>query len=91
MDGFQTVANVRQRSTDDDAHRVVEIRPAHLVFDVYGNQVLVAIAIEGQPGSTSARRNGRVSDVVVLCQKILLKLSRVSLFPFYQKGGSKVV
>jgi uncharacterized 2Fe-2S/4Fe-4S cluster protein (DUF4445 family) len=29
MHGFQPIAYVRQRSTDDDAHRVIEVRMAH--------------------------------------------------------------
>ena len=33
MDRFETVAGVGQRALDDDAHRVVEIRLAHLRFD----------------------------------------------------------
>src|SRR5436190_11830137 len=44
MDWLQAVANIRQRSTDDDTHRVVEIRPLHLLFDVYRYQVPVAVA-----------------------------------------------
>ena len=31
--GLQAVAHVRQRARDDDAHRVVEIRPLHLLGD----------------------------------------------------------
>ena len=81
MDRLQAVADVRQRSTDDDAHRVVEIRPAHLVFDVDGNEVLIAVAVVGQLGPPATRRDGRVSDVVVLCQKLLLKLSRDVAIP----------
>jgi hypothetical protein len=32
---LQPVANVRERSSDDDGHCVVKIRASHLVFDVY--------------------------------------------------------
>ena len=39
MDGLEAVADVGQRAADDDRHRVVEIRPAHLVFDIDGNHV----------------------------------------------------
>jgi hypothetical protein len=35
VDRLEAVPNVRQRPADDDGHRVVEIRPAHLVFDIY--------------------------------------------------------
>ena len=37
--GLQPVANVRQRPSDDDAHRVIKVRTLHLVFDVYGCSV----------------------------------------------------
>ena len=34
--GLQAVADVGQRAADDDAHRVVEVRLAHLVFEIDG-------------------------------------------------------
>ena len=34
MNRFQTVTHVRQRASDNHGHRVVEIRAAHLLFDV---------------------------------------------------------
>ncbi len=46
MHGFQAVADVGQRAPDDHAHGVVEIRTPHLVFDVDGDQVLLAVATE---------------------------------------------
>ena len=39
MDGLEAVAHVRQRAGDDDAHRVVEVRDAHLVLDADGSDV----------------------------------------------------
>src|SRR5882724_10414211 len=33
VDGFEAVADVRQRASGDDGHRVVEIRVPHLLFD----------------------------------------------------------
>ena len=39
MDGLQTVAHIGQRAADDDAHRVVDIRPPHLVFDIHRNEI----------------------------------------------------
>ena len=33
MDGLQPIAHVRQRAADDDRHRVVEIRSAHLLLE----------------------------------------------------------
>jgi hypothetical protein len=37
VDGFKTVAHVRQGAAHDHAHGVIEIRPPHLVFDVDRN------------------------------------------------------
>jgi len=34
MHGFQTIAKVRQRSTNDNAHGVLEVGLLHLVLDV---------------------------------------------------------
>ncbi len=36
VDGLEAVAGVGQGAADDDRHRVVEIRPAHLLLDVDG-------------------------------------------------------
>src|SRR2546427_5797454 len=33
VDGLEAVANVGQRASDDDGHRVVEVRLPHLLFD----------------------------------------------------------
>ena len=38
MHGLEAVADVGQGAADDDRHRVVEIRPAHLVFNIDRNQ-----------------------------------------------------
>src|SRR5262245_66326084 len=34
---FQPVSNIRQRASNDDAHRVINVRPLHFVFDVDGS------------------------------------------------------
>jgi len=39
VDGLESVANIGQRAADDDRHRVIEIRLAHLVFNVDGLNV----------------------------------------------------
>ena len=39
VDRLEAVADVRQRARDDDAHRVVEVRDAHLVLDADGSDV----------------------------------------------------
>src|SRR6185436_3118706 len=60
--GLQPVAHVGQRAPDDDAHRVVEIRLAHLVFEIdwedfltYGHRLS---SIKYGPPSTRPRRRG---------------------------------
>src|SRR5581483_4098935 len=39
MHGLESVTNIGKRAADDDRHRVVEIRAAHLLFDVDGLNV----------------------------------------------------
>jgi hypothetical protein len=34
VDGFKPIPDIRKCSADNDRHGVVEIRPAHLVFDI---------------------------------------------------------
>ena len=34
MHGLEAVADVGQRAADDDRHRIIEIRTAHLFFNV---------------------------------------------------------
>ena len=45
MDRLQAVANVGKRAADDDRHRVVEIRLAHLVFDVDRQLLIVEVCV----------------------------------------------
>ena len=55
--GLQAVADVGQRAPHDDGHGVVEIRLAHLVFDVDQHQVPgVAAAVQGTGGATGRGR-----------------------------------
>src|SRR5688572_18654744 len=35
VDGFKSVAHIRQSTSDDYRHRIVEIRASHLVFNIY--------------------------------------------------------
>jgi hypothetical protein len=39
VDGLESVADIGESAADDDRHRVVEIRLAHLVFNVDGLDV----------------------------------------------------
>ncbi|SMG66988.1 hypothetical protein BMETH_806_1 [methanotrophic bacterial endosymbiont of Bathymodiolus sp.] len=34
MNRLQAISNIRERSTDDNAHRVIQIRLLHLVFEI---------------------------------------------------------
>src|SRR5208337_2122969 len=47
VNGLQPVAGIRQRAPDDNAHRVIEIGAAHLLFDIDGNEA----------GAAGGRRN----------------------------------
>ena len=56
VDRLEAVAHVRQRASDDDAHRVVEVRDAHLVLDPDGSDVAqvvghVVALLRGSAGS----------------------------------------
>ena len=63
MHRLQSVANVGQRAADDDRHRVVEIRPAHLVFNV--DRLNVAA-----PGPIVRRRPGEVvNSILFVCHR----------------------
>ena len=39
MDGLEAVADIGQGAADDDRHGVVEVRPAHLVFDIDEDEI----------------------------------------------------
>ena len=56
---LQPVAHIGQRAADDHAHRVVEIRPPHLVFDVDRNQVFCR-PVTTKRHLPAGRRSGRV-------------------------------
>ncbi len=43
--GLETVADVGQRAADDDRHRIVEIRLAHLIFDVDRYPLIVELGV----------------------------------------------
>ena len=54
MRGLEPVAHVGQRAPDDHAHRVIEIRAAHLVFDVDGNSLFGAHVVSDKALSVSS-------------------------------------
>ncbi len=55
VDGFEAVADVGQGARHDHAHGVIEVRAAHLVFDVDGQQAIrrraVLVGFEGHIGA----------------------------------------
>jgi len=55
MDGLQAVADIGQGASHDHAHRVIDVRPLHLVFDVDVHHLAVAVA----PRSGEQRRRLR--------------------------------
>ena len=80
VDRLQAVANVGQGAAHDHAHGVIEVRAAHLVFDIDGNEVLVAVA--------GWRRGGWNPGFV--CQKVL-RSKGDSRFYFSMAGGAESV
>ena len=56
VDGLEAVTNVGQGAADDHRHGVVEVRPAHLVFYIDGQQKGGAAALDG--GALGRRRGG---------------------------------
>ena len=46
MDGLEAVADVGECAPDDDRHGVVEVGPAHLLFDVDGEHECGAAALD---------------------------------------------
>ena len=61
VDGLQAVAHVGQRAPDDDRHRVVEVRGAHLVLERAGLDVAAAEDVDRATSPTRPgwRRGGR--------------------------------
>ena len=57
--GLQPVAHVRQRAPDDHAHRVIEVRAPHLVFDVYGDSLFSGHGSDRAGGGRWGGRAGR--------------------------------
>ena len=74
VDRLEAVADIGEGAADDHAHGVIEVRAAHLVFDVDGDVALVvaAIAAEGDLATRGARgrgwrRSGRVLRICQVC------------------------
>src|SRR5436190_21266537 len=54
--GLEAVPDVRQCPADDHAHGVIEVRPAHFIFDVYGKLVFPVAARRYERTSSGRRR-----------------------------------
>ena len=74
MRRLEAIADVRQRSPDDHAHRVIHVRALHLVFDVDGdlrggefhNSQMLSSITEA-PEHEDARRTNRAFQENLLC------------------------
>jgi len=61
MNRLESVADIGKSATDDDRHGIVEIRFAHLVFNVDGLNVQCA----GTAGVAGRRSQGKVGLLIV--------------------------
>ncbi len=74
---LQPVADIRQRAPHDHAHRVIEVRLLHLVFNIDGNQIS-APAVAASRNSRQIRlsvrwwRRGTLRWLFLVCQVLLL-------------------
>ena len=70
MHRLQSVTCIGQRTADDDRHGVSQIRPAHFLFDIHGEEV-----------GTAARRSAAVKwelGILVVCHKRFLARSKAA-------------
>jgi hypothetical protein len=70
MHGLQAVADVRERAPDDYAHGVIEIRLAHLVFQVdwqdfltYGHHLRSTKTVPPPPADDGVERAKKIDEV----------------------------
>ena len=64
VDGFQTIAHIRQRASDNHRHRIVEIRTPHLVLNVDENHV-------GGAGTRGTARRGAAAVAAIIAKRKL--------------------
>src|SRR5271155_1244095 len=81
MHGLEPVADIGESAADDDRHRVVEIRPAHLVFDIGGDNARgarrVALAI------TAVAAEGKLG-ILIVCHKMFGPSHKLwAAFPYF--------
>jgi hypothetical protein len=65
---LQPIADIRQGAAHDHAHGVIEVRAPHLVFDVDGNQIPVAVAGPGQRKLLPGRDRRILRRFLLVCQ-----------------------
>ena len=79
VDGLEAVADVGQGAADDDRHGVVEVRPAHLLFNIDGEHEGGAAALDGVGGRSAGifwvvrRRKGEFG-VLIVCHGFIALL-----------------
>src|SRR5947207_7747208 len=63
MHGLQPVANIGQRSANNDGERIVEIRPPHLLFNVD------RLNVRRTRATIARRRSQRKFGILIVCHK----------------------
>src|ERR1700691_2687184 len=87
VDGLESVANVGQSAADDDRHGIVEIRLAHLIFNVDGLNVEGA----GTAFAAAGRRGQGEFGILIVWHGLGLGSSVLGFwlfFPYFRDGES---
>ena len=69
MHGLETIANIGQRTADDDRHGVVKIRPAHLVLYINREHDGGSAALDGVSSIGGRAGWRRVIGICVLWRR----------------------
>ncbi len=89
VDGLEAVTNVGEGAADDDRHGVVEVRPAHLVFNIDGEQEGGAAALNGGPGGAvwivRSRAKGELR-ILIVCHGLCIYYRRFGGMPPSRKS-----
>ncbi len=72
MDGFQAVADIRQGSSHDYAHRVIHVRALHLVFDIDVDIAVVIVATAPCRKRYLRRRRRTLRRITLICHVLCL-------------------
>ena len=65
VDRLQSVANIGERAANDHRHRIVEVRPLHLLFDIDGLNVRGA-----RDATVAGRRSQGKFRVLIVCHEM---------------------